>query len=134
MFSRWRLHRRIFHQQFRQAAIHTYHPELLRSAHKMLFSFLQDPTNYPSHIQMLVASVHAGLVLMLIIIRFSASFILSTVYDYEPKTKDDHLVQLMQRYLELLVAGLGIGATMVMETFPFRMFSHAQYWSVVKSQ
>jgi len=32
MLSRWRLHRRIFHQQFRQAAIPTYHPELLRSA------------------------------------------------------------------------------------------------------
>jgi len=24
-----------------------------------------------------------------------------------------------------MVAGLGVGATMVMETFPFRMFTHA---------
>ena len=58
MFSRWRLHRRILHQPFRQAAIPNYHAALIRSAHKMLFSFLQDPTNYTSHFEMLVTTVH----------------------------------------------------------------------------
>jgi hypothetical protein len=55
MFSRWRLHRRILHQPFREAAIPTYRDIILHSAHKMLFSFLQDPTNYSSHFQMSVA-------------------------------------------------------------------------------
>jgi len=93
----------------------------------MLLSFLQDPADYPSHFQMFVATVHTGLVLKLTFIRFPSSFILSTVYDYEPKTKDDYIVHVMQRYLELLVAGLGLSTAMVLETFPFRMFIHAQY-------
>jgi len=125
MFSRWRLHRRIFHQQFRQAAIHTYHPELLRSAHKMLFSFLQDPHNYTSHIQMLVITVRADLMLKLIAIRFTSSFILSIVYDYQPKSENDRLVRFVLKFTELAMTAAGPGATMVMETFPFRMFTHA---------
>ncbi|OAX30897.1 cytochrome P450 [Rhizopogon vinicolor AM-OR11-026] len=56
--DRWRLHRRIFHQSFRLAAISTYHTTLRRSAHKMLFGFLQNPTDYTSHFQMLFATVH----------------------------------------------------------------------------
>ncbi|KAJ8592279.1 cytochrome P450 [Rhizopogon salebrosus TDB-379] len=100
--DRWRLHRRILHQQFRQAATPTYHAALRHNAHKMLFNFLQDPASYLSHFEM-----------------FTASFILSVIYDYEPKTKDDHFVHMVQRYLELLVAGLGAGTIMVMETFPF---------------
>jgi hypothetical protein len=120
MFSRWRLHRRIFHQSFRQAAIPTYHPVLIRSARKMLFSFLQDSTDYTSHFQMLVATV-TDFLLKLIVIRFISSSILSMVYDYEPKAKDDPVVRIMQRYLELLVTGLEPGAFIIMEALPFRM-------------
>jgi len=58
MFSRWRLHRRIFHESFHQSAIPTYHPTLLRSTHKMLLSFLQDPTNYTNNFMMLVVTFH----------------------------------------------------------------------------
>ncbi|KAG0708665.1 cytochrome P450 [Suillus ampliporus] len=100
--DRWRLHRRIFHQAFRQDKIPAYHPVQLRSAHKMLSSLLQDPGNYSSHIQM-----------------FSVSFILTMVYDYRPKANDDHIVHVMERYTELLNVALTPGATMIMETFPF---------------
>ena len=58
MFSRWRLHRRIFHEPFRQSATPTYHPTLLRNTHKMLLSCLQDPTNYTNHFMMLVSIFH----------------------------------------------------------------------------
>jgi len=51
---------------------------------------------------------------------------MSIVYDYEPKARDDHITHAMHRYMELLVAALGLGATMIMETFPFRMFTRAQ--------
>ncbi|OAX33819.1 cytochrome P450 [Rhizopogon vinicolor AM-OR11-026] len=51
--------------------------------------------------------------------RFSASFILSTVCDYEPKTKDDYIVHVMLWYIEQIATNLGIGVTMVIETFPF---------------
>jgi hypothetical protein len=56
-FSRWRLHRRIFHQTFRPANIPTHHTNLLRSAEKMLFNFLQDPTNYANHFGMSVTVI-----------------------------------------------------------------------------
>jgi len=64
---------------------------------------------------------------MLIFVRLPSSYILSIVYDYEPKAKDDHIVHVMHRYLELVTDGVGLGATMIMETFPFRMFTRAQY-------
>ena len=131
MFSRWRLHRRIFHQSFRQTATPTYHPTLLRNAHIMLFNFLQDPSNYTNHFQMLVHS-SSYLILKLIFVRFPSSYILSIIYDYEPKPKGDHIVHAMHRYVELAMAGVGLGATMIMETFPFRMFTHTQYRPVVK--
>ncbi|KAG0697080.1 cytochrome P450, partial [Suillus ampliporus] len=100
--SRWRLHRRIFHQVFRQAEMPTYHAVMLRSAHKMLSSLLQDPGNYASHFQM-----------------FVLSFVLPIVYDYEPKAKDDHIVDAIRSYRELAGDSLAPGAMILMETFPF---------------
>jgi hypothetical protein len=104
---------------------------LVRGARKMLLSLLQDPTNYTSHFQMLVATVYNESTLKLIFIRFLASFILSTVYDYQPESKDDHIVHVMQKYIQLSVDCLGLGAIMVMETFPFRMSTPAQYCLVI---
>ena len=63
--------------------------------------------------------------LKLLFIRFSVSFMLSILYDYEPKARDDHIVHVMERYLDVVVEALTPGATVVMETFPFRMFTHA---------
>ncbi|OAX33816.1 cytochrome P450 [Rhizopogon vinicolor AM-OR11-026] len=100
--DKWRLHRRIFHQQFHRAAIHTYHAELLRGAHQMLFNFLQDPTNYTGHVRM-----------------FTSSFILSVVYDYQPTSENDHVVHIMRKFMKLVVTAVGPGATVVIETFPF---------------
>ncbi|KAG1832830.1 cytochrome P450 [Suillus variegatus] len=100
--DRWRLHRRMFHQAFRQAEIPTYHALTLRSAHKMLFSLLQDPDNYTSHVKM-----------------FTASSILSIVYDYEVKAKDDTILHVIERYLEVIVEMLTPGNTVAIETFPF---------------
>ncbi|KAG2366784.1 cytochrome P450 [Suillus spraguei] len=104
--DRWRLHRQMFHQAFRQAAIPTYHAVQLRAAHKMLFNLLQDPGNYPSHFQM-----------------FIISYVLPIVCDYDPKAKDDHIVDAITRYGDLIVNGLAPGATVLMETFPFRMLA-----------
>ncbi|KAG2366255.1 cytochrome P450 [Suillus spraguei] len=100
--DRWRLHRRMLHQSFCQAKIPTYHALQLRAAHKMLSSLLQDPGNYTRHVQM-----------------FSASCILSTVYGYEVKAKDDTIFHAMERYMELVTEALTPGATVIMETFPF---------------
>ncbi|OAX32334.1 cytochrome P450 [Rhizopogon vinicolor AM-OR11-026] len=103
--DRWRLQRRIFHLPFRQAAIPNYHPVQLRSARKMLFSFLQDPTNYTDHFQM-----------------FTFASILSIVYDHEPKDRDDPIARVMQRYLDGVVGGLTPGASVIIEAFPFLLW------------
>ncbi|KAG2137947.1 cytochrome P450 [Suillus clintonianus] len=100
--DRWRLHRRILHQTLRQAEIHSYHAAQRRSAHKMLFSLLQDPENYLSHFQM-----------------FIMSFMLPIVYDYEPKAQEDPIVDAMTRYGDLMVDNTAPGPWVVMETFPF---------------
>ncbi|KAG0706386.1 cytochrome P450 [Suillus ampliporus] len=100
--DRWRLQRRMLHQAFRQVEIPTYHAVQLRCAHKMLFSFLQDPGNYANHLQM-----------------FNISSVMSIVYDYEPKAKDDPVIHVMERYGQLVITALTLGATVVMETFPF---------------
>ncbi|KAG1823366.1 cytochrome P450 [Suillus subaureus] len=100
--DRWRLHRRIFHQAFRQVEIPTYHTVQLRSAHKMLFSVLQDPSGYSGHLEM-----------------FSISFMLPMIYDYEPKAKDDPIARNMKRYLNRTNTALTPGVTVILETFPF---------------
>ncbi|KAG2037427.1 cytochrome P450 [Suillus americanus] len=100
--NRWRLHRRIFHQAFHQTAIPAYHATQLRSAHKLLFSLLQDPENYPNHFQM-----------------FTLTFMLSIVYDCEAKADDNHVASAITRYGELIVDGFAPAAMMLMETFPF---------------
>ncbi|KIK42208.1 hypothetical protein CY34DRAFT_758908, partial [Suillus luteus UH-Slu-Lm8-n1] len=79
-----------------------YHALQLRSAHKMLFSFLQDPDNYSSHFQTCILS-----------------FMLTTVYDYELKAKEDRIVDSMIRYADLVIESLAPGPTALMETFPF---------------
>ncbi|KAG2367963.1 cytochrome P450 [Suillus spraguei] len=100
--DRWRLHRRIMHQAFRQAAIPTYHPAQLHSARRMLFSLLRDPSNYTSHFQM-----------------FIMSFVLSMIYDCEAKDKGDSIVHAITSYAGLIENGLAPSAMMLMETFPF---------------
>ncbi|KAG2367962.1 cytochrome P450 [Suillus spraguei] len=100
--DRWRLHRQISHRGFRQTAVPTYHAAQLRSAHRMLFSLLQDPGNYTSHFRM-----------------FIMSFLLSMMYDCEAKDKDDHILHAVTNYAGLMEDGLAPGAMMMMETFPF---------------
>jgi hypothetical protein len=134
IISRWRLHRRIFHQAFGQAEIPTYHAVQLRSARRMLFSLLQDPGNYANHFRMSVGIVPC-VVLKLMFIRFTLSFVLSIIYDYEAlKAKDDHIVHAVTSYAELVEHSMAPTAMMVMEAFPFRMFTHTvMAWHLIDS-
>ncbi|KAG2154174.1 cytochrome P450 [Suillus bovinus] len=100
--DRWRLHRRIYHQAFRQTEVHTYHAVQLCCAHKMLLRVLQDPSEYPRHFEM-----------------FNASVVLSILYDYDPKARDDPIIHIMETYADRVVANLTPGPTVILETFPF---------------
>jgi hypothetical protein len=61
----------------------------------------------------------------LIFVRFPPSCMLPIVYDRELEGKDDYVFHAVQRYLELVNAGLAPVSTAIMETFPFRMFALA---------
>ncbi|KAG1831352.1 cytochrome P450 [Suillus variegatus] len=100
--ARWRLHRRILHQAFRQVETPTYHAMQLRSAHRLLFSLLQDPSSYASHFRM-----------------YTLSSVLFMIYDCEAKDKDDYIVHAITSYAELIEDALAPTAMMLMETFPF---------------
>jgi hypothetical protein len=71
----------------------------------------QDATDYTSHFQMFV------LVLKLIFIRFPASFMLTIVYDHDPKGKDDYIICVMPRYMALVTAVLALVSSVVMVHF-----------------
>ncbi|KAJ8591989.1 hypothetical protein M405DRAFT_78714 [Rhizopogon salebrosus TDB-379] len=71
----------------------------------------QDATDYTSHFQMFV------LVLKLIFIRFSASFMLTVVYDHDPKGKDGYIICVMPRYMALVTAVLALVSSVVMVHF-----------------
>jgi hypothetical protein len=58
------------------------------------------------------------------------SFVLPIVYDYEPKAKDDRIVDAILRFGDLVVDALVPGKVVLMETFSFRMFHiRARVWN-----
>jgi hypothetical protein len=76
----------------------------------------QDATDYTSHFQMFV------LVLKLIFIRFPASFMLTVVYDHDPKGKDGCIIRAMPRYMELVTAVLALVSSVLMVPFHVRTY------------
>ncbi|OJA17278.1 hypothetical protein AZE42_13370 [Rhizopogon vesiculosus] len=49
--SRWRLHRKILQQSFRQHAALGFRPMQEAKAHELLLNLLEDPVNYPKHLE-----------------------------------------------------------------------------------
>lgn len=70
------------------------------------------------------STVPSSLVLKLMFSRCILSFMLTTVYDYELKAKEDRIVDVMIRYADLVTESLAPGPAALMETFPFRSFAH----------
>ncbi|KAH7929012.1 cytochrome P450 [Leucogyrophana mollusca] len=81
----WRLHRRLFHQVFRQDASLAYRPVQLREAYRLLTLLLGSPKSYDEHLQS----------------RHSASIIMSIVYDYDTAPRKDPLVTAAQTALDI---------------------------------
>lgn len=55
--SRWRAHRRMFHEQFRQPTVHKYRPVQLRQTRAFLSWVLKSPEHTHTHVHHLVMSV-----------------------------------------------------------------------------
>ncbi|KAH7926379.1 cytochrome P450 [Leucogyrophana mollusca] len=97
----WRLHRRIFHQSFRQDAAHYYHPMQMKKAHQLLINIFNDPANYIAHLQ-----------------THSSSIIMSAAYDYDAAPSGDRLVSLIQKALRISSELLRPEAAAVFSAFP----------------
>ncbi|KAH7911741.1 cytochrome P450, partial [Hygrophoropsis aurantiaca] len=82
---KWRLHRRLFHQAFKQDASLSFNPMQLRKAHHLLRNLLESPQGYEEHLQ-----IHAG------------SVIMSAVYGYETAPRDDPFVTIIEKAISII--------------------------------
>ncbi|KAG1804990.1 cytochrome P450 [Suillus plorans] len=107
--DRWRLHRRLFHQAFRPEAAFTYQSMQLRKARELLSNLLEDPVNWRAHVQ-----------------THSVSIIMSVVYGYEPGLRDDPIITIVERAVDLAVSSIKPEVAAFLGAFPF--LQHVPSW------
>ncbi|KAH7884744.1 cytochrome P450 [Phlebopus sp. FC_14] len=100
--DRWRLHRRLFHQAFRPEAALNYNQMQLRKARELLQNLLEAPTDFIAHLQ-----------------THSASIIMFVVYGYETAPRDDPIVAVVDRAVNLAVASIRPEVAAFLGFFPF---------------
>ncbi|KAF8129271.1 cytochrome P450 [Boletus edulis] len=98
----WRLCRRIVHQTFRAEAALAFRPMQLRRARQIVINIIDDPSEYPFHFS-----------------TFASAMAMSSVYDYEPKPRDDPMVKLVNDFLDASFAGLSPEMAVLVKAFPF---------------
>lgn len=107
--DRWRLHRRLFHQAFRPEAAFTYQPMQLRKGRELLSNLLEDPVNWRAHVQ-----------------THSVSIIMPVVYGYEPGRRDDPIITIVERAVDLAVSSIKPEVAAFLGAFPF--LQHVPSW------
>lgn len=100
--SRWRLQRKILHQSFRQDAVPTFQPMQIAKSHDLLLNLLEDPLNYPEHLE-----AHSG------------SVILSAVYSYDAARRHDYMIERATMALDLMLKELRPEVAAVFSAYPF---------------
>ncbi|KAF8554406.1 cytochrome P450 [Imleria badia] len=104
--DRWRLHRRLFHQAFRPEAALNYHPVQLQKARDLILNLLETPENYIAHVQ-----------------THSTSVIMAVVYGYDIARRDDPIVNVVDRAVNLAVTSIRPEVAAFLGFFPFRKSS-----------
>ncbi|KAG2125389.1 cytochrome P450 [Suillus clintonianus] len=99
--SRWRLHRKIYHQSFRHDVTSNFRPMQLAKTHELLMNLLEDPSGYPKHLE-----VHAG------------SIIMSAVYSYDAARRNDHEIERMALALEVILQEMRPEVAAIFSAFP----------------
>ncbi|KAH7928930.1 cytochrome P450 [Leucogyrophana mollusca] len=100
--SIWRLHRRLFHQSFRLDAIHQYRPIQLRKARQLCLEIRETPADLLSLLQ-----------------TFSASLIMSAVYDYEAAPRHDPLIETAEKAIDGFIKAAAPHTAAILNAFPF---------------
>ncbi|KAH7915421.1 cytochrome P450 [Hygrophoropsis aurantiaca] len=102
---KWRFHRRLFHQAFKQDAALSLRPMQLRKAHQLLRGLLQSPQEYEEHIRL-----------------HSASVIMSAVYDYETALRDDPFVTIIDKAITIAIEEVQPQVAAILGAFPFILY------------
>ncbi|OJA08488.1 hypothetical protein AZE42_02840 [Rhizopogon vesiculosus] len=100
--ARWRRQRRIFHQAFRAEAALSYRPMQQRKIQQLLHNLLHTPHEFLNHLHI-----------------YSSSVIMSVTYDYDTEPRDDPLVEVVGKTLELALQELRPEVAAVLSAFPF---------------
>ncbi|KIK82097.1 hypothetical protein PAXRUDRAFT_728978 [Paxillus rubicundulus Ve08.2h10] len=98
----WRLGRRIFHQTFRADTVLAFRPMQLRRARQMVMNVIDNPAQYASHYSL-----------------FSTGVALSAVYDYEPNPQNDHIVHIIDSFIETTLPATTPEKAVLFKMFPF---------------
>ncbi|KAG0700290.1 cytochrome P450 [Suillus ampliporus] len=99
--SRWRLQRKILQQTFRQDIVPNFRPMQVAKTHELLLNLLEDPLDYPKHLEVL-----------------SGSIILSAVYSYEAAPRNDHVIERSSLALEVILKEMRPEVAAVFSAFP----------------
>ncbi|OAX36943.1 cytochrome P450 [Rhizopogon vinicolor AM-OR11-026] len=99
--SRWRLQRKVLQQSFRQDAMSDFQPMQTGKAHELLLNLLEDPLDYPKHLE-----AHSG------------SVIMSAVYSYEAARRHDHMIARATMALEIILKEMRPEVAAIFSAFP----------------
>ncbi|KAF7374525.1 O-methylsterigmatocystin oxidoreductase [Mycena sanguinolenta] len=98
--DKWREHRKMFQQHFRQDVSRKYHPIQMKKVHLLLQELLSSPQEFREHLKTLAAAI-----------------IMEIVYGYEVQPINDHFVGLAEDAMKRLSDSFFPGAVAV-NTFP----------------
>ncbi|KAH7928414.1 cytochrome P450 [Leucogyrophana mollusca] len=101
--SRWRFHRRLFHQAFKEDSSLSFRPMQLRKAHQLLRGIMesQSPEDYAACIRL-----------------HSSSVIMTAVYDYEAAPRGDPFVTIIEKAIEIAITEGRPQVSAVFSAFP----------------
>ncbi|KAG2356965.1 cytochrome P450 [Suillus spraguei] len=98
----WRRCRRLFHQTFRSESAVKFRPMQITRAREMVANLFDDPRHYHNHFE-----------------TFSLSVVMSAVYDYDIRARDDPMVQIVVKAVNPGRAVLTPERALLLKTFPF---------------
>ncbi|KAF8551808.1 cytochrome P450 [Imleria badia] len=90
--DKWRLHRRFFHQAFRAG-----------SSFQLLRRLLDEPSQYSEHI-----------------FEYTASIVMNAVYDYDPVSREDPMVDIVEKVINVILDALRPDVSIITGAFPAR--------------
>lgn len=118
---RWRLQRRFFHQTFKTESTSRFISMQQRKAHLLAHRILSSPDRVFEHIHEWVITNIAHFYQPLMLHRsdrFTSSVIINAIYDYDPVSPDDYMVNIIGRVCKLIAVVNTPEAAGVLCAFP----------------